>query len=151
MRLPVLCCGASLLLLVLPWAGAQPAGGEHGAELPVPPAPPPLSFPLQDLLEALGQLREEEGEPGPEDELVAGAEDGGSEWDLPGAESGPAGAPLPAPSPPQPAEGQSQWRSLLSAYRRRHFSGCFGMRMERIGAQTGLGCNQYKARRSRVR
>uniref|UniRef100_A0A8C8B5X4 ANF protein n=1 Tax=Otus sunia TaxID=257818 RepID=A0A8C8B5X4_9STRI len=131
MQLPVLCCGASLLLLVLPWAGAQPAGGEHGAELRS----------LQDLLEALGQLREEEGESGPEDELVAGAEDGGSEWDLPGAESGPAGAPLPAPSPPHPAEGQSQWRSLLSAYRRRHFSGCFGTRMERIGAQTGLGCN----------
>ncbi|CAM9748324.1 unnamed protein product [Bubo scandiacus] len=130
MQLPVLCCGASLLLLVLPWAGAQPAGGEHGAELRS----------LQDLLEALGQLREEEWEPGPEDELVAGAEDGGSEWDLPG------GVPLPAPSPPQPAEGHSQWRSLLSAYRRRHFSGCFGTRMERIGAQTGLGCNQYKAR-----
>lgn len=33
MHLPALCCGASLLLLVLPWAGAQPAGGEHGAEL----------------------------------------------------------------------------------------------------------------------
>ncbi|NWU57993.1 ANFV protein, partial [Dromas ardeola] len=142
MQFPGLCCGASLLLLlVLPWAGAQPAGGEHGAELRS----------LQDLLEALGQLREEEGEPGLEDEPVAGAEDGGSEWDLPGAESGPPAAPLPAPSPPQPAEGQNQRRSLLSSYRRRHFSGCFGTRMERIGAQTGLGCNQYKARRSRVR
>ncbi|KAM9630025.1 natriuretic peptides A-like [Morphnus guianensis] len=136
MQLPTLCCGASLLLLVLPWAGAQPAGGEHGAELRS----------LQDLLEALGQLQEEEGEPGLEDEPMAGAEDGGSEWDLLGAESGPPGAPLPAPSPPQPAEGQNQWRSLLSSYRRRHFSGCFGTRMERIGAQTGLGCNQYKAR-----
>ncbi|NXK06572.1 ANF protein, partial [Herpetotheres cachinnans] len=144
MRLPALCCGASLLLLVLPWAEAQPAGGEHGAEL--------LS--LQELLEALGQLREEEeeeGEPGLEDEPLAGAEDGGSERDPPGAESGPPGVPLPAPSPPQPAEGQSQWRSLLSSHRRRHFSGCFGTRMERIGAQTGLGCNQYKARRCRVR
>ncbi|XP_072739665.1 natriuretic peptides A [Ciconia boyciana] len=136
MQFSALCCGASLLLLALPWAGAQPAGGEHGAELRS----------LQDLLEALGQLREEEGEPGLEDEPVAGAEDGGSEWDLPGAESGPPAAPLPAPSPPQPAEAQSQWRSLLSSYRRRHFSGCFGTRMERIGAQTGLGCNQYKAR-----
>lgn len=181
MQRSALCCGASLLLLILPWAGAQPAGGEHGAELrslqvlgpglrgghphpsrweeagrsgdpsaPAPAAAPPLSFPLQDLLEALGQLREEEGEPGLEEEPVAEAEDGGPEWDLPGAESGPSAAPLPAPSPPRPAEGQSQWRSLLSSYRRRHFSGCFGTRMERIGAQTGLGCNQYKARRSRV-
>ncbi|NXG85493.1 ANF protein, partial [Stercorarius parasiticus] len=141
MQLPGLCCRASLLLLVLPWAGAQPADGEHDAEL----------WSLQDLLKALGQLREEEREPGLEDEPVAGAEDGGSEWDLPGAESGPPAAPFPAPSPPQPAEGQNQWRTLLSSYRRRHFSGCFGTRMERIGAQTGLGCNQYKARRSRVR
>ncbi|NXP06249.1 ANF protein, partial [Thinocorus orbignyianus] len=136
MQLPSLCCGASLLLLVLPWAGPQPVGGEHGAELRS----------LQDLLEALGQLREEEGESDLEDEPVTEAEDDGSEWDLPGAESHP-----PAPSPPQPAEGQNPWRSLLSSYRRRHFSGCFGMRMERIGAQTGLGCNQHKARRCRVR
>ncbi|KAM6336617.1 natriuretic peptides A [Alca torda] len=136
MQLPGLCCGASLLLLVLPWAGAQLADGEHDVELRS----------LQDLLKALGQLREEKGEPGLEDEPVAGAEDGGSEWDLPGAESGPPAAPFPAPSPPQPAEGQNQWRTLLSSYRRRHFSGCFGTRMERIGAQTGLGCNQYKAR-----
>ncbi|NXT23974.1 ANF protein, partial [Syrrhaptes paradoxus] len=137
MQLPALFCGASLLLLVLPWAGAQPADGEHGAEL----------WSLQDLLEALVQLREEEREPGLEEEPVAGAAGGGSEWELPGAES----SPLPAPSPPQPAEGQSPWRSLLSSYRRRHFSGCFGTRMERIGAQTGLGCNQHKARRSWVR
>ncbi|XP_075293255.1 natriuretic peptides A [Opisthocomus hoazin] len=125
MQLPALCCGASLLLLLLgpPWAGARPAGGEQGAELRS----------LQDLLETLGQLREEEGEPGLEDEPAAGAEEGGSEGELPGAES-------------RPAEGQSQWRSLLSSYRRRHFSGCFGTRMERIGAQTGLGCNQYRAR-----
>ncbi|NXK25911.1 ANF protein, partial [Arenaria interpres] len=140
MQLPGLCCGASLLLLVLPWTGPQPAGGEHGAELRS----------LQDLLEALGQLREEEGEPGLEDEPVTEAEDDGSEWDLPGAGGGPH-VPGPAPSPPQAAEGQNQWRSLLSSYRRRHFSGCFGMRMERIGAQTGLGCNQHKARRCRVR
>ncbi|XP_032863482.1 ventricular natriuretic peptide-like [Tyto alba] len=136
MQLLSLCCGASLLLLVLPWAGV--AGAQHSAELRS----------LQDLLEALGQLREEEGEPGLEDEPAAGAEDGGSEWDLPGVESSLPGTPLPAPSPPQLAEEQSQWRSLLSSYRRRHFSGCFGMRMERIGAQTGLGCNQYKIRLS---
>ncbi|NXD79681.1 ANF protein, partial [Halcyon senegalensis] len=132
MQGPALCCGAWLLLLVLPRAG-----GEHSAEL--------LS--LQDLLEALEQLREEEREQGLEDEPVAGAEDGGSEWELPGAE----GDPGPEPSPAQPAEGQSRWRSLLISHGRRHFSGCFGMRMERIGAQTGLGCNQFKARRSRLR
>ncbi|NXE80068.1 ANF protein, partial [Cochlearius cochlearius] len=140
MQLSPPCCGASLLLLILPWAGAQPPPGEHGAELRS----------LQDLLEPPPQLREEEGEPGLEEEPVAPPQDGGPEWDLPGAESGPSAAPLPAPSPPRPAEGQSQWRSLLSSYRRRHFSGCFGTRMERIGAQTGLGCNQHKARRSRA-
>ncbi|XP_069730584.1 natriuretic peptides A-like [Phaenicophaeus curvirostris] len=132
MQVPALCCGALVLLLVLPRAGAQPGDGGHSAELRS----------LQDLLEALGQLREEEEEPGLEDEAVAGDEDDGSEWDLSWA------APLPAPSPPQLAEGQSRWMSLLSSYRRRHFSGCFGMRMERIGTQTGLGCNQYKARRN---
>ncbi|NXL57167.1 ANF protein, partial [Chordeiles acutipennis] len=139
MQLLVLCCGASLLLLVLPWAGAQTAGSEHGAEL----------WSLQELLEALGQLWEEEGEPSLEDEPVAGAEDGGSEWELPGAGSVPPAAPLPVPSPARPAEGQSPWRSLLSSYRRRHFSACFGTRLERIGAQTGLGCDQHKARRCR--
>ncbi|XP_061868764.1 natriuretic peptides A-like [Colius striatus] len=136
MQLSVFCCKASLLLLVLPWAGAQPDDGEYEPELRS----------LQDLLQALGQLRDEEGEPGLEDEPLAGAEDGGSEWALPGAEGGPPGVPLPEHGQTQPAEGQSQWRSLLSSYRRRHFSSCFGTRMERIGAQTGLGCNQYKAR-----
>ncbi|NP_001185676.1 renal natriuretic peptide precursor [Gallus gallus] len=131
MQLLALCCRASLLLLFMPWAG-----GENDAELQS----------LQELLEALEKLQEEEGAPALEDELGAGAETGGSEWDLPGLESSLVGALLPAPSPPQPAEGQSHWRSLLSSYGRRHFSGCFGTRMERIGAQTGLGCNHYKAR-----
>lgn len=161
MQLPALCCGTSLLLLVLPWAGAQPSGSEHGAELRslqvlgwagapraatrTCPGANLLSFPLQALLEALGQLWEEEGELGLEDEPVARAEDGGSEWELPRAEAG-----VPEPRVPA-AQGQSQWRSLLSSYRRRHFSSCFRTRMERIGTQTGLGCNKYKARRCRVR
>ncbi|NXN08719.1 ANF protein, partial [Indicator maculatus] len=139
MQFPAFCCGASLLLL-LPWAGSQPVGGQHSAELRS----------LQDLLEALEQLREEEGELGLEEQPVGAAEDSNSEWELPELESGSLDTPLLAPSPAQPAEGQSLWRGLLlSSYRRRHFSGCFGTRMERIGAQTGLGCNQYKARRSR--
>ncbi|NWR72678.1 ANFV protein, partial [Centropus unirufus] len=137
MQVPALCCRAWLLLLILPWAGAQVASSEHSVELRS----------LQDLLEVLRQLREEEWEPGLEDEVAAGAEDGGPEWELPGTEGSPGAAPFPVPSPPQLAEGQSRWRSILSSYRRRHFSGCFGMRMERIGTQTGLGCNQYKARR----
>ncbi|XP_054031927.1 natriuretic peptides A [Dryobates pubescens] len=136
MQFPALCCGASLLLL-LPWAGSQPVGGQHTAELRS----------LQDLLELLQRLREEEGELGLEEEPVAGAEDSSSEWELPELESGSLSTPLPAPSPSQPAEGHSVWKGLLfSSYRRRHFSGCFGTRMERIGAQTGLGCNQYNAR-----
>ncbi|XP_010219781.1 PREDICTED: natriuretic peptides A-like [Tinamus guttatus] len=136
MQLPALCCGVSLLLLVLPHAGAQAAGGERSAELQS----------LQELLEALEQLLGEEGGlPGLEAEPEAGAEAGGAEWDELAAESSSQAAPLPGPSAPQ-AEGQSRWRSLLSSYRRRPFSGCFGTRMERIGAQTGLGCNHYKAR-----
>nr|XP_009669946.1 PREDICTED: natriuretic peptides A-like [Struthio camelus australis] len=119
MRLLALHCGVSLLLLVLPW----------------------------DLLEALGQLQGEEGGlSGLEDEPVARTEDSGAEWDLLGPESSLQAALLPAPSPPQPVDGESQWRSLLSSYRWRNFSGCFGMRMERIGVQAGLGCNHYKAR-----
>ncbi|NXA40562.1 ANFV protein, partial [Eudromia elegans] len=139
MRLPALCWGLSLLLLVLPQAGAQAAGGERSAEL----------HSLQELLEALEQLQGEEGGlPGLEAEPAAEAEAGDAEWDVLGPESSSQAAPPPGPSPPQPAEGQSPWRGLLSSYRRRPFSGCFGTRMERIGAQTGLGCNHYKARRS---
>ncbi|NXS55952.1 ANF protein, partial [Brachypteracias leptosomus] len=133
MQLPALCCGVSLLLLLVqPRAAAEPAG-EPGAELRS----------LQDLLEALRQLRELEGEGGLEAEPLTGAEDGGSEWELPGGESGPVGTPVPE-------EEQNRWRSILSSHGRRRFSGCFGMRMERIGAQTGLGCGQHRARRSRV-
>uniref|UniRef100_A0A8D0DQ10 Uncharacterized protein n=1 Tax=Salvator merianae TaxID=96440 RepID=A0A8D0DQ10_SALMN len=44
---------------------------------------------------------------------------------------------------------EEQWRKFMaSPKRRRHFSGCFGTRLERIGTQTGLGCHIYKARRS---
>lgn len=168
MQLLALCCRASLLLLFMPWAGGENDaelqslqvlglgllgtwGQEQGCPSATAAATSHLCFPLQELLEALEKLQEEEGAPALEDELGAGAETGGSEWDLPGLESSLVDALLPAPSPPQPAEGQSHWRSLLSSYGRRHFSGCFGTRMERIGAQTGLGCNHYKARRSRVR
>lgn len=58
------------------------------------------SFLLQDHLQSLRQLREEEGERSLGDEPVAGAEGGGSEWELPGAESGRAGAPVLAPELP---------------------------------------------------
>ncbi|XP_066493931.1 natriuretic peptides B-like [Tiliqua scincoides] len=52
-----------------------------------------------------------------------------------------------SPSPLHQAEVVDQWRRFLaSPKRRRHFSGCFGTRLERIGTQTGLGCNIYKAR-----
>ncbi|NWJ10385.1 ANF protein, partial [Crypturellus undulatus] len=128
MRLPALCCGVSLLLLV------QADGGERSAEL--------LS--LQELLEALEQLLGEDGGlPGLEEEPEAG----GAEWDALGAESSSQAAPRPGPSPAEPGDAQSTPRSLLSSFRRRPFSGCFGTRMERIGAQTGLGCNHYRARR----
>uniref|UniRef100_A0A8C5WYH7 Uncharacterized protein n=1 Tax=Laticauda laticaudata TaxID=8630 RepID=A0A8C5WYH7_LATLA len=41
---------------------------------------------------------------------------------------------------------QAQWRQFLAASRR--FSGCFGIRLDRIGTQTGLGCKSFKPRRS---
>ncbi|XP_053137348.1 natriuretic peptides B-like [Hemicordylus capensis] len=57
---------------------------------------------------------------------------------------------LNSPSPLQQTEVINQWRKFLaSPKRRRHFSGCFGARLERIGTQTGLGCNIYKSRSRR--
>ncbi|NWU96874.1 ANF protein, partial [Upupa epops] len=136
MQFPALCCGASLLLLLLvvPRCGTQAVGGS-GAELRS----------LQVLLEALEQLREDEGQPDLEAEPVTGAKDGGPEWEPSGGEGDSPEILLPSPGLTQP----EWWRSILSSFRRRHFSGCFGTRMERIGAQTGLGCNQYQARRCR--
>ncbi|XP_062822794.1 natriuretic peptides B-like [Anolis carolinensis] len=44
-------------------------------------------------------------------------------------------------------EAEAQWRRFFaSPKRRRYFAGCFGSRLERIGTQTGLGCNVYKPR-----
>lgn len=50
MQLPALCCGLSLLLLVVPRAVAQAAGEERSAELrslqvPGLPGPPPAPVP----------------------------------------------------------------------------------------------------------
>ncbi|KAM7030691.1 uncharacterized protein M8220_012954 isoform 2-T2 [Acridotheres tristis] len=84
------------------------------------------SLPLeQNLLQSPQQLREEEREPSLADESLAGAEDGGSERELPGAESGRAGAQSWL-RPSQPAEGQSQWMSIPCSPRQRHLCCCFG-------------------------
>ncbi|XP_042333968.1 ventricular natriuretic peptide-like [Sceloporus undulatus] len=63
---------------------------------------------------------------------------------------------LPSPLRPQlhfsEAEIEEQWRKFFaSPKRRRYFSGCFGTRLERIGTQTGLGCNFSKGRSWRKR
>lgn len=66
---------------------------------------------------------------------------------------------LPPPPPPAPDAlqalpddvrlAEAQWRDFLaSPKRRRHFSGCFGARLARIGSHTGLGCSNYKTRKS---
>ncbi|XP_019349593.2 natriuretic peptides A-like [Alligator mississippiensis] len=113
---------APLLLLLLLWALV-------GARLLPPDGPSPSPSPELRALQALLRLLEPpDAGPGSEQE-----QDGADE---PPDEPGPSGSPLPA-----------AWRSLLAAPRRsRHFSGCFGTRMERIGAQSALGCQRYRAR-----
>uniref|UniRef100_A0A8C3SDL8 ANF protein n=1 Tax=Chelydra serpentina TaxID=8475 RepID=A0A8C3SDL8_CHESE len=114
---------AALLLLLLPLQG--PAGGE-----------------TPGLLERLQETTQrEDGEPPELEHLDYGAGDDAPSWDL--AEPGSSPATQLQPRDP----GESQWRNLLASPRRmRHFSGCFGARIERIGSHTGPGCNLYKAR-----
>nr|XP_056721459.1 natriuretic peptides B-like [Euleptes europaea] len=106
---------------------------------------------LQDLLERL----KEKFPQGERDSLElaafdygAGPEDDGADLDLMDSEPLPPSL-LNSQGPLQQAEVEDQWRRFLaSPKRRRHFSGCFGTRLERIGSRTGLGCNFFKARRS---
>ncbi|XP_007053755.2 natriuretic peptides B [Chelonia mydas] len=134
MKGAALSCWASLLLLI-------PQGPAGGHPLPRKHTSQELQA-LQDLLELLKETTQgEEGEPLELENLDYGAEDDDPSWDLAEPESSPATRLQPR----DPVE--SQWRTLLASPRRmRHFSGCFGTRIERIGSQTGLGCNIYKAR-----
>ncbi|XP_053819170.1 natriuretic peptides A-like [Vidua chalybeata] len=138
MQFPALCCGAALLLLVMPWAEAQAAGEERGAELRSP----------QDLLQSLRQLREEEGEPSLETSRWPGLRAAAPSGSSPGAESGRAGAPVLAPD--LPSQRRDRASEGASSLRQRHCSCCFGTRMERSGAQTGLGCDRHRARGCRA-
>ncbi|XP_061457914.1 natriuretic peptides B-like [Rhineura floridana] len=96
---------------------------------------------LQDLLERLKETFQE-------DEWEAGEMDDGADFDLSDSEAPPSGQ-LRVQTPLHQAEVEDHWRKFLaSPKRRRHFSGCFGTRLERIGTQTGLGCNIYKAQGS---
>ncbi|XP_050787535.1 natriuretic peptides A-like [Gopherus flavomarginatus] len=46
-----------------------------------------------------------------------------------------------------PSALRSKLRALLNSPRSmRRFSDCFGQRIDRIGAQSGLGCNSYRVR-----
>ncbi|KAG8505615.1 Natriuretic peptides A [Galemys pyrenaicus] len=45
---------------------------------------------------------------------------------------------------------KSKLRALLAAPRSLRRSSCFGGRMDRIGAQSGLGCNSFRVRRTGV-
>lgn len=44
---------------------------------------------------------------------------------------------------------KSKLRALLAAPRSLRRSSCFGGRMDRIGAQSGLGCNSFRVRETR--
>ncbi|XP_067422932.1 natriuretic peptides A-like [Emydura macquarii macquarii] len=125
---------ASLLLLLQGPAGGHPLSRTYTSqELRT----------LQDLVELLmektpreaGELREPE-------HLDYGGEEDDPAWELAEPQSSPSpGHPVP------PGEAGSQWRNLFASLRRmRHFSGCFGTRIDRIGSQTGLGCSLAQAR-----
>lgn len=109
MHLPALCCGASLLLLVLPWAEVQPAGGEHGAQL--------------RSLQVPGPVRAEA--PGA---IIAPVAAGRSVRER--------GSPWPAtavPSPlPSPSLSRTSWRHWGSSGRRK------GNRARRTSRRSGL-------------
>ncbi|XP_024066339.1 natriuretic peptides B-like [Terrapene carolina triunguis] len=134
MKGAALCSWAALLLLSLRGpAGGHPLSSKYSSrELQS----------LQDLIERLKEkIQGEEGGPLELESLDYGAEDDDPSWDL----AEPASSPAAQLQPRDPVE--SQWRNLLASPRRmRHFSGCFGTRIERIGSQTGLGCNIFKAR-----
>nr|XP_020637640.1 natriuretic peptides B-like [Pogona vitticeps] len=100
---------------------------------------------LEDLLERLKEKVQQGDLEVPSYE--AGNADDSSYLDLGDSESHPFRQLDLLPPLPQ-AEVEAQWRKFLaSPKRRRHFSGCFGTRLERIGSQTGLGCKIYKPRK----
>ncbi|XP_058017440.1 natriuretic peptides B-like [Ahaetulla prasina] len=98
---------------------------------------------LQHLLDRLREKIRQEEAPGRPDYEAGGAnEDGDYPPDFEDGEIIPSHLPEL-----QDSLSQAQWRKFLLASRR-YFSGCFGIRLDRIGTQTGLGCKPYKPRRS---
>ncbi|KAM6434968.1 natriuretic peptides A-like [Liasis olivaceus] len=75
---------------------------------------------------------------------AGGANDDDSYPDLGDSEMAPSQEPK-LQDPLFQGEMEAQWRKFLVASRR-YFSGCFGIRLDRIGTQTGLGCKAYKPR-----
>ncbi|XP_039210946.1 natriuretic peptides A-like [Crotalus tigris] len=102
---------------------------------------------LQALQHLLDRLREkiQQEDLEPSDYETGGANEDGDYPDLEGAEIIPSHLPKL-----QDSLSQAQWRKFLVASRR-YFSGCFGIRLDRIGTQTGLGCKSYKPRSWRRR
>ncbi|XP_070812332.1 natriuretic peptides A-like [Pituophis catenifer annectens] len=98
---------------------------------------------LQHLLDRLREkIRQEEDLERPDYEEAGGANDDG---DYP-PDLEDEGEMIPSHLPKlQDSLTQVQWRNFLVASRR-YFSGCFGIRLDRIGTQTGLGCKPYKPR-----
>nr|XP_032631407.1 natriuretic peptides B-like [Chelonoidis abingdonii] len=125
-------CWAALLLLSLQGpAGGHPLPGKYTSQ---------ELRSLQDLLELLKEKTQgEEGLLLELEILAYEAEEDDPSWDLAEPESSPATQLQPW----DPVD--SQRSSLLASPRRmRHFSGCFGTRIERIGSRAGLGCNIFK-------
>uniref|UniRef100_A0A670Z8L4 Natriuretic peptide B n=1 Tax=Pseudonaja textilis TaxID=8673 RepID=A0A670Z8L4_PSETE len=104
----------------------------------------PSSQDLQALQHLLDRLREKIQQEDLElpDYEARGASEDSDDPDLEDAEILP--SHLPKLTDPL---SQAQWRQFLVASRR-YFSGCFGIRLDRIGTQTGLGCKSFKPRRS---
>ncbi|XP_034974729.1 natriuretic peptides A-like [Zootoca vivipara] len=125
------------------WSSVFLVFAQAGMGLSNPVAWSPSSEELRSLQDLLERLKEKF----PEGELEAPISrsdeaDDGSDVDLVDAETL-SSSQLRL----QTAEVEDHWMKFLaSPKRRRYFSGCFGTRLERIGTQTGLGCNVYRAR-----
>ncbi|XP_025033528.1 natriuretic peptides A-like [Python bivittatus] len=98
---------------------------------------------LQHLLDRLRE-KLQQGELELADYEAGGANDDDSYPDLGDSEMTPSQEPK-LQDPLFQGEMEAQWRKFLVASRR-YFSGCFGIRLDRIGTQTGLGCKTYKPR-----
>ncbi|XP_033014722.1 natriuretic peptides B-like [Lacerta agilis] len=129
------------------WSSVLLVFSQAGLGLSNPVAWSPSSEELQSLQDLLERLKGKFLEGELEAPILRSDEaDDGSDMDLVDAETL-SSSQLRLQTSLHPAEVDDHWMKFLaSPKRRRYFSGCFGTRLERIGTQTGLGCNVYRAR-----